>query len=383
MNHLRDYFQIESDVIFLNHGSFGATPKPVMEVYQEWQRKLERQPVRFIGREMDGFLQEAREALGRYVNTDGKNVVYVPNATYGVNVVARSLDLGVGDEVLTTDHEYGACDNVWTFLSRKQGFEYVGQPIALPVQSDEEIVEQFWSGVTDKTKVIFMSHITSPTAVIFPVATICARAREAGILTIIDGAHVPGQLPLDVEAIGADFYTGNAHKWICSPKGSAFLYGRPEVQHLIDPLVVSWGWGEGRTVSFGSDFLDFVQFVGTTDPAAYLSVPAAIEFQEKHNWTAVREQCHKMVKETVARVCDLTGLPSIYGSDHFYHQLAAMPLPAMDDVKMFKDALYDKHKIEIPCTEWQDRQFVRVSVQGYNTQADLDALLDALEGMLK
>jgi isopenicillin-N epimerase len=220
MNNLRAFFQLDPDVVFLNHGSFGATPLPVFAVYQEWQRRLERQPVLFLGRELGDYLQAAREVFGRYVNSSAADLVFVPNATYGVNVVARSLDLGPGDEVLTTNHEYGACNNIWGFLSRKQGFSYVEQPIPLPVKSDEEIVEQFWRGVTPYTKVIFMSHITSPTAVTFPIAAICQRAREAGILTVIDGAHAPGQLPLDMAAIGADFYTGNAHKWLCSPKGA-------------------------------------------------------------------------------------------------------------------------------------------------------------------
>jgi isopenicillin-N epimerase len=382
MNNLRAFFQLDPDVVFLNHGSFGATPLPVFAVYQEWQRHLERQPVLFLGRELGDYLQAAREVFGRYVNSSAADLVFVPNATYGVNVVARSLDLGPGDEVLTTNHEYGACNNIWGFLSRKQGFSYVEQPIPLPVKSDEEIVEQFWRGVTPYTKVIFMSHITSPTAVTFPIAAICQRAREAGILTVIDGAHAPGQLPLDMAAIGADFYTGNAHKWLCSPKGAAFLYARPEQQHLIEPVLVSWGWGEHRNVTYGSDFLDYLQWTGTNDPAAYLSVPAAIAFQEEHNWTAVRQQCHQRLSETIQRLCDLTGLASRYSQDSLYAQLAIAPLPAATDIPDLKTQLYDQFRVEVPCFQWQDQKFIRVSVQGYNTQADLDTLIEAVSVLL-
>ncbi|MBE2224252.1 MAG: aminotransferase class V-fold PLP-dependent enzyme, partial [Anaerolineae bacterium] len=224
MNNLKKQFLLDTTITFLNHGSFGATPRPVFAVYQEWQRRLERQPVQFIINELPDLLAEARQALGYYLNAAPDNLVYIPNATFGLNVVARSLKLEAGDEVLTTDHEYGACNNVWQFVSDKSGIVYKKQPIPLPLESDEVTLETFWQGVTTKTKVIFLSHITSATAVTFPVTQICQTAREAGILTVIDGAHAPGQIPLDMEAIGADFYFGNCHKWLCAPKGAAFLF---------------------------------------------------------------------------------------------------------------------------------------------------------------
>ena len=379
---LRDLFLLDPEVIFLNHGSFGATPRPVFEAYQAWQRRLERQPVQFIGRELGGHLAEARRVLGDYLNADKDDLVYVPNATFALNIVANSLALGPGDEVLTTDHEYGACDNVWDFLSRKRGFCYIKQPLPLPFTTPEEIVEQIWQGVTPRTKVIFASHITSPTAVILPIAAICQRAREAGIITVIDGAHAPGQLPLDLPAIAADFYFGNAHKWLCAAKGAAFLHTRRERHHLIEPLVVGWGWGQDRLPRYGSDYLDYLQNWGTNDFSAYLSVPAAIQFQAEHNWSAVRQQCHEILCHTLPRIQAITGLPTPY-PELFYEQMAIAPLPPITDLTAFKTHLYDQYCIEIPCFAWQNHQFLRISVQGYNTQEDMDVLVQAMAEVIE
>jgi len=382
MTNLKQFFLLDENVIFLNHGSFGATPRPVFDVYQDWQRRLERQPVQFLISELSGHLENARRALGRILNVHEDDLVYIPNATFGVNVVARSLDLGPGDEVLSTNHEYGACENVWSFLSQKRGFAYVRQEIPLPFGSQEAIGEQIWEGVTENTRVIFMSHITSPTAVRFAVEAICARAREAGILTIVDGAHAVGQIPLDLMALGADFYTSNGHKWLCSPKGSAFLYSRRERQELIEPLVVGWGWGANADFSYGSSYLDNLQWLGTNDLSAYLAVPAAIAFQETHDWTAVRQRCHDLLCQAVARVCALSGLPTVYENTDSFEQMGIAPLPQIEDLRAFKARLYDEFRVEIPCIEWEERQFIRISVQGYNRQEDIDGLVGALEGML-
>lgn len=212
MKNLKSQFLLDPDVHFLNHGSFGAVPRPVLAACHEWLQYVERQPVQFMQIELGDHLAHARFELARYINAPAADVAFVPNATYAVNMVARSLALNAGDEVLTTNHEYGACDNVWTFLSQKQGFNYVKREIDLPLTTPEAIVEQFWAGVTERTKLIFMSHITSSTAVIFPIAEICKRAREMGIMTVVDGAHAVGQIPLDMSEIGADFYTSNCHK---------------------------------------------------------------------------------------------------------------------------------------------------------------------------
>lgn len=375
MSGLKELFWLEPGTIFLNHGSFGATPKPVFEVYQNWQRRLEAQPVRFLGRGVSGYLAEARAALGEYLNVPAGDLGFVTNATFGVNLAARSLDLGPGDEVLTSDQEYGACNNVWTFLSRKRGFSYRYATIPLPA-TPGKMLEAFWHEVTPRTKVIYLSHVTSPTAQTFPVAEICARARTAGILTVIDGAHAPGQLDLDLTALGADVYTGNLHKWLCAPKGAGFLYVRPDKQHLMEPLVVSWGWGRDAG-------LEALSWAGTEDVSRYLAVPAAIAFQREHNWPAVRRQCHTLLTEALKKLQNVTGLPSAYVNEGGYTQLAISALPVGIDPEAFKTRLHDEYHIEIPLTEHLWRPYLRISVQGYNTKADLDALVAAVGEMLE
>jgi len=381
MPNLRDEFLLDPDVTYLNHGSFGATPRAVFQVYQAWQLRLERQPVRFFDKELTPVLKQARDALGSYLHTDGDDLVYIPNTTFGVNIVARSLKLQPGDEILASDHEYGACNNAWHYVAERRSVTYNNQPISLPVTTSEEIVEQLWAGVNDRTRVIYLSHITSPTALTMPVAAICRRARAAGILTVIDGAHAPGQIDVDLSIIDPDFYFGNCHKWLMSPKGAAFLYTRPDKQHLIEPLVVGWGWGPERSMNFGSDFLNNTQFLGTNDLSAYLSVPAAIDFQRRHDWPAQRRRCHALAAQAHDRIIDLTGLPSIYPANPgFYQQMVSIPLPPVDDPKAFRRNLYNRFRIEVPFPQWRGQRFARVSIQAYNEQADVDALVESLIG---
>ncbi len=375
-NLLRSKFLLDPSIIFLNHGSFGACPIPVFEEYQRWQLELERQPVEFLGRRADTLLEHARQRLGDYLHAEADDLVYVPNATLGLNTVARSLDLQPGDEILTTDHEYGALNLTWEFVCRETGARYVQHHVSLPLTTAADFVDSFWESVTEQTRVIFLSHVTSPTALTFPVTEICKRARAAGILTMIDGAHVPGQLPLDLTALDADVYSGNCHKWLCSPKGSAFLWVHPDLQKQIDPLVISWGWQDDAT------FVTRQQWQGTRDLAAFLSVPAAIDFARENNWEAVRAACHTLVSETRQRVAALTGLaPLCPDSTDYFMQMAAMPLPVID-AEALKRRLYDEFRIEIPIVTWQNRNFARVSIQGYNTRADANCLLNALQTLL-
>lgn len=372
---LRELFLLDPDVVFLNHGSFGACPRPVFDVYQQWQHELERQPVLFLGRRSDALLDEARAVLAAYINADADEVIFVPNATIGLNTVARSLDLSAGDEILTTDHEYGAMDLMWTFICRQTGANYVRQSIPLPVDSHEAFVEKLWSAVTPRTKVIFLSHITSPTALIFPIADICRRAREAGIITVVDGAHAPGQIPVDMQQIGADFYAGNCHKWLCAPKGAGFLFARREHHHMIDPLVISWGWDETGT------FASHNQWQGTRDIAAFLSVPAAIDFLNTYNWDAVRQRCHALASETQQLASDFTSLPPIQpDSPDWFGQMVTIALPPCD-IETVKNRLYDDYCIEVPLIDWNGQPLMRVSYQGYNTRDDMEALLTALRAV--
>ena len=382
MSTLKEYFLLDPNIIFLNHGSFGATPRPVFEAYQNWQLRLERQPVLFLGREFDELLLRSRTALGHDLHADADDLVYIPNATHGVNIIAHSLALQDGDEILTTDHEYGACDYTWDFLCGKAGARYIHRAIPVPVCSEDDLVEQFWQGVTPRTRAVYLSHITSPTALRLPVENICERAKQAGILSIVDAAHSPGQIPLDLQALNADVVFGNCHKWMLSPKGAAFLYVRRELQPRVEPLIVSWGYQATAETTTGSRFVDVLQWSGTKDPAPALAVPAAIQFMQEHNWEQVRLDCHILLSETLARICDLTGLAPLYPIDSdFYSQMGAAPLPP-SNLKALKQRMYDEHKVEVPLIEWNGMHLIRVSIQAYNDRHDADALLDALKVLL-
>lgn len=373
---LRAQFLLSPDVVFLNHGSFGACPKPVFETYQRWQLELERQPVEFLGRRHDTLLNEARQRIGRYLNADADCLAFVPNATVGINAVTRSLSLSPGDEILTTDHEYGAMDYTWEYACRTTGARYVRQTIPVPVTTPDDFVEMFWRGVTERTRVIFLSHITSPTALIFPIAPILARARAAGIVTVVDGAHAPGQIPIDLTALDADFYSGNFHKWLCAPKGAAFLYAARPFHAQMVPPVVSWGWVDETS------FVSKMQYQGTRDLAAYLSVPAAIDFQAEHAWPSIRERCRMLASEARARVSALTGLTPIQpDSSDWFAQMVTLPLPACD-TDALKRRLYDEFCLEAPIVVWNKQPYIRVSFQGYNSAADVDALEHALSALL-
>jgi isopenicillin-N epimerase len=380
---LKELFLLDPQIIFLNHGSFGACPRPVFEKYQAWQRQLELQPVQFLGVELDNYLHQARQELGDYVNSSANNLVFIPNATHGVNIVARSLNLNPGDEILTTNQEYGACNFAWEFVCSKTGAVYKRQPISLPFETGEQIADQLWQGVTPQTKVIFFSHITSPTSLTMPVEIICQRAHQAGILTLIDGAHAPGQVTLDLSSIHADFYVGNCHKWMLSPKGAGFIYARPEVQNLIEPLIVSWGYQSRLTTLRESIFVDYLQWNGTRDPAAALSVPAAIAFMKEHHWDDVRVSCHQILWEAMERICEITGLSLLYPLDSdLYHQMGTVAIPFVKDLNELKVRLLTEFKIEIPCIEWENHQYLRISVQGYNTLEDINCLVNALKELL-
>ncbi len=371
--HLAEQYLLDPDVVYLNHGSFGAVPRPVFDSYQHWQRELDANPSHFVGRRAPELLAAAREKLGAFINASANDLTFVPNVTYGLNIVARSLHLKEGDVVLTTDHEYGAIDRTWRFNCEKSGAQLVNQPISVPVADPANVVEQIWAGVNENTSVISMSHITSPSALILPVEEICRRAREAGIITVIDGAHAPGQLDVDMEEIGADFYCGNCHKWLSSARGAGFLHSRPERQSLLEPLVVSHGWD--REEPGPSKFQDYFTWVGTIDPAAYLSVPAAIDFHQQNDWGSVRLACKELLKESEERILAMSGLPPISPSS-MWSQMRLVLLPGK--VESYQ-RLWEEDRIVVPVGQHRGQPGVRISVQAYNSPADLEKLILALQ----
>ena len=380
-------FLLREDVVFLNHGSFGACPRPVFAKYQEWQLELERQPVEFLGRNLTETMRVPRIALAAELGTTEDNIVGLTNATLGLNIVAQSLDLKPGDQILTTDHEYSALEKTWAYVCRRTGAEIVVVKVPLPLTSEAQFTDAILAGMTERTRVLFLSHITSPTALLFPIERSIAEARKRGIWSVIDGAHTPGHITLELDRLGADFYAGNCHKWLMTPKGSAFLHARPEVQGLINPLVISHGWTEqskepGAKGAFGnSPFIDELEMQGTRDPAPWLTVPAALDYRRENDWASVAAHCQALAQDTARRLATRIGLASLSTPEFCAPQMVAMPLPDCD-TDALKLALYDKYRIEIPVFRWQDICIARLSVQGYNSRPQMDLLIDALTDLL-
>jgi isopenicillin-N epimerase len=372
---LRALFLLDPEVVHLNHGAFGACPRPVFATYQGWQRQLEHHPTAVLSQRYDALLDGARARLAAYLNCPSKDVVFVPNSTTGLNAVARSLRLEPRDEVLATNHEYDAMDLLWSHVCAEAGARYVGRPLPLPASDRAELVERIWSAVTPRTRVIFLSHITSKTALILPVAEICRRARAAGIMTVIDGAHGPGQLELDLGALGPDVYAASCHKWLCAPRGSGFLYVRPEAQHLVQAPVLSHGSKRG------SDFVERNRWQGTRDPSAFLAVPAAIEFQEANDWSSVRSGCHDLARAARSSVSGLFGLaPLTPDAPEWFAQMVSAQLPPCDPEEI-RERLFSEYRIDAPVRERNGLHVIRLSFQGYNTADDLERLLGALHAL--
>jgi isopenicillin-N epimerase len=355
----RDLFLLDPEVVYLNHGSFGACPRPVFEVYQEWQRRLEREPVALLGRRLAEEFGTVRSALAGYVGAPVEDLVLTPNATTAMNTVLRSLQFEPGDEILTSEHEYGAVDLLLDFVSERTGARIVRR-----AGSDAEAI---WGGATERTCALVVSHITSPTAVLLPVEELSALAREASVLSVVDGAHSPGHVPLDLARLGADFYTGNCHKWLCAPKGAGFLYVRPDRQQLLEPSVVGWGYRETEfPLRHGPQ--------GTADPAAYLSVPAAIEFVREHGRAA---DCRALLREGSRQL-------AAAGFDPFAPeqplQMASFHLPPSDP-EQIELRLLEEFGIEAPVREWNGQILIRASIAPYNTADDLTGLVAALRAL--
>ena len=359
---MRQHFLLDPDVVYLNHGSYGACPRPVFERYQAWQCELEREPVRFFER-LPELLADARAALAAYVGADADDLTFVPNATTGVNMAARALDLRPGDEVLSTNLEYGACDYAWEHACARAGALYVRAELPLPVA---DTIDALFARRTERTRAVFVSHITSETGVLLPVEEIVARARAEGLATIVDGAHAPGHVKLDLDALGADFYAGTCHKWLCAPKGSGFLHVRGDWRERVDGAIVSWGYGRPAS------FLSRTQRQGTRDPAAYLSVPDAIEFVREHDSP---ERCVALAREARRRLCELIGTEPLAPEDRVL-RLATVLLPRPEPE--LSRRLFAEHRIEIPTMGPRRDDLLRISVAMYTEPGDVERLLDAL-----
>jgi isopenicillin-N epimerase len=379
---MRDHFLLDPGLIFLNHGSFGACPHEVLAAQRSWQARMERNPVEFLGRRSAALLREAREALGAFVGAAADDLVFVPNATTAVNTVARSLDLQPGDEILATDHEYGACDATWQRVCAERGAVYRRAEIPLPFVR-EDFVARVLAEAGPRTRLVFASHVSSTTALVFPVAELCAAARARGLLTLIDGAHAPGQVELDLASLDADFYAANLHKWVCAPKGAAFLHAQPTQHERLRATVTSWGDADGTGGHHGFDaYLGRstlerrLQWQGTRDPSAFLAVPAALDFHRREFGPGVRARARAMAAALMQRVARRQGLAPI-APDADFAQMVPLPV-ATADPEALRHRLFEAHRIEVPVTGHRGRHFVRVSVAGYTTEAELQALEQAL-----
>lgn len=377
MQDLSQYFLLRKDITFLNFGSFGSCVKPVFEKYQQYQLELEQEPVEFITVTGPAYLETSRKALAGYLHCGQDDLVYVTNPSYAVNIIAKSMALNPGDEILTTDLEYGACDKTWEYYCKKTGAIYKKQPIRFPLENKEDFITQFFNGLTAKTKLIFISHLTSSTGLRLPVEEICAIAKEKGLMTFVDGAHGPAQVPVNLATMHADIYTGACHKWMMTPKGSSFLYVKKELQHLFDPLIVSWGYD--AMFPSNSRFLDYHQMQGTRDFSAFLTIPDAIEFMKQHNWESVAARCRKLTQENALAFCELLNTKPIAPvNDDFTAQLYAAEIKTGEPEKLKTHLIID-YKIQVPVMRHDDKVYLRYSINAFNKQEDLDKLFAAVE----
>ncbi len=378
---LKTQFLLQPDIAFLNFGSFGACPKPIFEDYKKWQLELEQKPAQFITVNGPRYLKRSREALAKYINCNADDLVYVTNPSYATNIVAKSLKLNPGDEILSTGLEYGASDKAWNYYCRKAGAKFVRQNITLPLTTKEKFIEEFFQGCTSKTKLIYISQITSTTALMFPVKEICEIAKQKGLITFVDGAHVPGHVPLNLAELKADIYTGACHKWMMTPKGNSFFYVKKEFQNLFDPLIVSWGYD--ALFPSDSQFLDYHQMQGTRDFSGFLTTAKAIEFMKENNWPEVAKRCRDLVKKNALRFCELVGSqPLCPVTDEFLGQMFSIPISTPEPEKLQRH-LFEKYKIEIPVMRHADKVYLRYSINAFNSQDDLDRLYKALQEIIE
>lgn len=372
---------------FLNHGSFGACPKQVLAVQQRLRSQLEQEPLRFFGREWEPLLDDARSKLAAFVGADVQDLVFVPNATTGVNSVLRSLTFSSEDEILTTNHEYNACRNALDFVASRTGARVVVAKIPFPIDSPQEVVAAVIERVSPKTRLALLDHVTSQTGLIFPIQELVKELQQRGIDTLVDGAHAPGMISLNLEEIGATYYTGNCHKWLCAPKGAAFLYVRRDKQLEIRPLTISHGTNSPRTdkTRFQLEF----DWTGTDDPTAYMCVPEAIAFMGSllpGGWRELMQQNHHLVLQGRRLLCEALEVQPPC-PEEMIGSMAVVPLPTIlenRDFMSIHDELFDKFGIQVQMIPWQEkpRLLVRISAQIYNTPEQYEYLAKVLKGLL-
>lgn len=375
---------LDPEVRFLNHGSFGAAPRCVLEVQTEWRERLERQPVRFMARELEGHLDEALVSLGAFLGAKPEDLAFLPNATHGLNTVLRSLEFAPGDEVLATSHGYNAARTAATYACERAGARLVEVPVPFPLAGPQEVLDAVRAGFNERTRLLLVDHITSPSGLVFPIAELVALARERGVEVLVDGAHAPGMVPLDLDTLGADYYTGNCHKWLCTPKGSAFLHVRRDRQAKIRPLAISHGANDPRQDR--SRFRLEFGWTGSADPSAYLSVPRALEFLGglfPGGWDELYAHNRALALHAREAMCQAleTEAPA---PEAMIANLGAVLLPSLNEPLAPGQAdplqvwLREEHQIEIPVFSFPGGRVIRIAAQAYVSRAEVAALAAAL-----
>ena len=386
---LKNQFLLDNKVTFLNHGSFGACPKKIFNEYQSWQKKLENQPVKFLDqfRDFGPNMTNVREALSIKINCNVNNLVPVVNATTGLNAIIKSLHFKKGDEVIISNHEYGALEKTWQFIKTKYKIKITIAKVSLPITSEEKFIKDFVKKFTSKTKILFLSHITSPTALLFPIKKLVKIAKQHKIITIIDGAHAPGHIDLNLKNLNADFYSGNCHKWMMSPKGAAFMWSSSKYKNHLDPLIVSHGWNKknnsiNQKGALGnSRFIDMFEYNGTKDPAAWLSVPASIKYINDKKNTKLFITQSKVLYNFALKLSKTFKMPLLGDRKFLPPLMISVPIPKVKEIE-FQRKLYKNYKIEIPIIPWENKSFARISYQLYNSIKDLEKLEYALKKLL-
>ena len=376
---LREQFLLDPTVAYLNHGSYGACPIPVFEAYQAYQKELETEPASLLYRDFASRIQKSRERLALFLNCQSDQLAFVRNATYGMNMAANSVDLQPGDKVLATNFEYGAVERMWEMICAERGAELVKVKIPLPYQSSEAMIQLFKSQIDSSIKVITFPHISAATAQLFPIKDLVQLAKSHGAISVIDGAHAPGQVNVNLKDIDADFYVGNCHKWMLSPKGVGFVYVARKWEDKIRPPAISWG-----NISSGTNRLLLENdWQGTTDISPILAVEDSITFLKENQWfNRVIPECSKLIDEFNTTILDVTGMRSLYEKNDFEPpQMRSFLLPDGNHSSLHNRLFHD-FMIELPVFMDFEDHFFRVSVQAYNNRSDLERLIDALKELL-